>query len=103
MSLRLPTYEYNLLCDGVLKRDHYRCRSCGFRNGLAAHHIVFRSHQGPDTFANLVTLCTSCHNGIHRDVKHGVFGLVILWDDALPNADATGGISFQRNWGWRPK
>lgn len=103
MSLRLPTSEYKLLTVYVLQRDHWKCRSCQFRAGLHAHHIVFRSHQGPDTSANLVVLCSACHDGIHVHCKDGLFGLVILWDGDAPNADAPDGIRFQRNWQWKPQ
>jgi 5-methylcytosine-specific restriction endonuclease McrA len=103
VSLRLPTSEYKALCLYVMQRDKWRCRSCGLRYSLAAHHVVFRSHQGPDTKENLCTLCTACHQGVHTDVKRGVFGLVILWDGPLPNADVSNGIRFQRRLDWKPR
>ena len=98
MSLRLPEAEYKALCFYVLSRDHWKCRRCNLRNNLHVHHIIFRSHQGPDESWNLITLCSGCHNGIHVDVKNGVFGLVIA-----PPANADGVVKFIRNWGWRPQ
>jgi 5-methylcytosine-specific restriction endonuclease McrA len=102
VSLRLPDSQYEELCQQVLKRDHYRCKSCGSRNQLHIHHVIYRSHQGPDKSWNLCTVCSACHDGIHVDVKNGVFGLVIRWLDAQPNADDPHGICFVRNWGWMP-
>jgi 5-methylcytosine-specific restriction endonuclease McrA len=97
VSQRLPEAEYKALCRAILERDHWRCRSCGSRNALHVHHIVFRSQQGPDAEWNLIALCNACHSGIHVDVREGVMGLVII----LP-ADANNTVSFVRNWGWRP-
>lgn len=65
-TLRLPDKEYAALCKAVLERDHWKCRSCQFRGNLAAHHIVYRSHQGEDTAENLITLCNQCHEAVHR-------------------------------------
>lgn len=97
-NLRLPEDEYTALCKYILKRDHWKCRSCGSRNFLSVHHIIFRSQQGPDTKENLLTVCSACHNGIHVDVREGLMGLVII----LP-ANAEGTIQFIRNWGWKPQ
>ena len=47
-------------------RDLYRCQvwGCG-RNDIHVHHIVFKSHAGPDELWNLICLCTKHHNLIH--------------------------------------
>ena len=94
-SLRLPPEQYALLVKQALRRDGYRCGSCGSRNNLAAHHVWFRSHSGPDMLWNLITLCTSCHNGVHRDVKNGEYGLVITTN--------MNGFTFKRAVWWRPQ
>lgn len=54
----------------VLKRDNYRCRSCGNKEleALDPHHFVFRSQSGSDEEDNLITLCRRCHNKIHERV-----------------------------------
>lgn len=96
-TLRLPDKEYAALCKAVLERDHWKCRSCGSRNNLCVHHIVFRSQQGPDEEWNLITVCSRCHSGIHVDVQEGTMGLVIV----LP-ANASSTVKFVRNWGWKP-
>lgn len=97
MTLRLPPKKYGELCSGILKRDGYKCRSCGARQGLSMHHIIFRSDGGEDTSENLLTLCVGCHKGIHVDIQNGVHGLVI----ALP-ADADTDVRFIRAPGWVP-
>ncbi|MDQ7826354.1 MAG: HNH endonuclease signature motif containing protein [Candidatus Eremiobacteraeota bacterium] len=47
----------------VLARDHYQCQApgCRCRRNLHAHHIRYRSHGGPTTEANLITLCMAHH------------------------------------------
>ncbi len=67
-----------LACVAARIRDGYKCRVCGFcrgpnPNAVEMHHIVFRSHGGEHSADNLVTLCFSCHRGIHakRILVHG--------------------------------
>lgn len=98
MSLRLPEDEYHALCKAILQRDNWKCRSCGMRSGVCCHHIVFRSQGGEDTPENILVLCSACHDGIHKDVKYGQYGLVIV----LP-ANANAEIVFVRRDGWRPQ
>jgi 5-methylcytosine-specific restriction endonuclease McrA len=93
-TLRLPEKEYALLCKAILQRDGWKCRSCGFRSGLHVHHITFRSQQGTDEASNLITLCSSCHRGVHQDVKGGEYGLTIVNDN--------GYVMFLRRKDWRP-
>ncbi len=51
----------------VLARDDHRCRCCGSRHGLMAHHIHFRSNGGRTRASNLITLCSHCHALVHAD------------------------------------
>ena len=49
-------------------RDGYKCQVCKGKSGdsvLHVHHIVFRSQGGTDNPNNLITLCETCHKGIH--------------------------------------
>jgi 5-methylcytosine-specific restriction endonuclease McrA len=96
MTLRLPPEEYALLVKQILRRDGYKCRSCFSRSALHVHHIVFRSQQGEDDANNLITLCSSCHDGVHKDVKDGVYGLTI--EIVKP-----GTVRIQRRPDWRPQ
>lgn len=58
--------------NAVLRRDGWRCRHCKFRQNLHLHHVQFLSHNGPDESTNLLTLCNSCHEGVHA-------GKLIIW------------------------
>jgi hypothetical protein len=52
----------------VFERDGWRCTvpACTARRNLHSHHIVFRSHEGPDESWNLTTLCAWHHQrGVH--------------------------------------
>ncbi len=52
----------------VLTRDGYTCQHCKGKSKdirLEVHHIIFRSQNGSDEEANLLTLCKTCHDGLH--------------------------------------
>jgi HNH endonuclease len=52
----------------ILERDEWRCQApgCSSRRRLEVHHIIFRSHGGPDDPENLTTLCHGHHrHGVH--------------------------------------
>jgi 5-methylcytosine-specific restriction endonuclease McrA len=66
VGFRLEPVEYENLRQQVLRRDGWRCQSCGAMVNLEVHHKQFRSHSGYDCEENLITLCTSCHSDIHR-------------------------------------
>ena len=63
--LRLDTKVYEQLRKEVLRRDGWRCQSCGAMSNLEVHHKAFRSQSGEDSERNLITLCSGCHAGIH--------------------------------------
>jgi hypothetical protein len=53
----------------VLNRDGYGCQHCKGKSKdkrLEVHHIVFRSENGSDEEDNLMTLCKTCHDALHR-------------------------------------
>jgi len=66
MPLRLDPVAYERLRQSVLRRDGWRCQSCGAMSNLEVHHQRFRSRLGDDSEANLITLCAVCHAGAHR-------------------------------------
>jgi 5-methylcytosine-specific restriction endonuclease McrA len=66
MRLRLDPVAYESLRQLVLRRDGWRCQSCGTMANLEVHHRQFRSRLGDDSGANLITLCAVCHAGAHR-------------------------------------
>ncbi len=56
----------------VLTRDGYTCQHCKGKSKdkrLEVHHLVFRSQNGSDDETNLLTLCKTCHDGLHAG-KH---------------------------------
>lgn len=53
----------------VILRDG-GCVLCGSRRDIEVHHRKPTQHGGPDTLANLVTLCGPTPRGCHGDV-HG--------------------------------
>src|SRR5450631_3350613 len=50
----------------ILRRDGWRCQSCGAMSNLEVHHRELRSQSGDDSEQNLITLCTACHSIVHR-------------------------------------
>jgi hypothetical protein len=59
----------------VLRRDGYRCTKCGWSHSewnrsdprhLEIHHIKHHIEGGENIESNLLTVCTVCHDDIHR-------------------------------------
>ena len=50
----------------VLWRDEFTCQICKSKENLQVHHIIPRSKGGSDTLNNLITVCSACHNKIHK-------------------------------------
>jgi 5-methylcytosine-specific restriction endonuclease McrA len=65
VRLRLDPVAYESLRQLVLRRDGWRCQSCGNMVNLEVHHQEFRSHSGHDSEENLITLCSTCHASAH--------------------------------------
>ena len=63
--LRLDHISYENLRQQILRRDGWRCQSCGTIANLEVHHKEFRSHSGEDSEGNLITLCVDCHKTAH--------------------------------------
>ena len=63
--LRLDSKQYDTLHNQVLRRDGWRCQSCGTMSNLEVHHKAFRSQAGDDSEENLITLCNACHASLH--------------------------------------
>ena len=59
-------YSYKGLRQQILRRDGWRCQSCGTMSNLEVHHMEFRGHSGTDSEENLITLCTACHARVHH-------------------------------------
>ena len=67
VRLRLDPVAYQSLRRQVLRRDGWRCQSCGSMSNLEAHHKQFLSHSGHDAEENLITLCSTCHGSAHGE------------------------------------
>lgn len=57
----------------ILERDNYTCRGCGLHSPdkpelLTLHHKRPRACGGNNARKNLVALCSSCHQWLHREV-----------------------------------
>jgi 5-methylcytosine-specific restriction endonuclease McrA len=63
--LQLDPELYERLRQRVLSRDGWRCQVCGSLQNLQVHHKQLRSQQGLDDDSNLITVCASCHDGLH--------------------------------------
>lgn len=53
----------------VLDRDNHTCQHCKGKSKdskLEVHHIVFRRDGGSDEASNLITLCKTHHDDLHR-------------------------------------
>ena len=53
---RLDPLSYESLRQQILRRDGWRCQSCGTMSNLEVHHKQFRSHSGHDSEENMITL-----------------------------------------------
>ena len=74
-------------------RDNWHCRSCNNMNNLTCHHIIFRSQGGANDLNNVLTLCNSCHDGVHGK-KLLITVIRVMENDCI--------IRFERVSGWRP-
>lgn len=59
----------------VLTRDNHRCVKCGWSHKdwnrsdprhLELHHVEHHAHGGSNEEDNLITICTICHDDVHR-------------------------------------
>jgi hypothetical protein len=55
---QISSYLYKV----VLKRDNYKCVRCHTKRDLQLHHILPVYKGGPTIEANLITLCSFCHD-----------------------------------------
>jgi 5-methylcytosine-specific restriction endonuclease McrA len=68
--IQLGQQAYRRLLKRVLERDGWRCQKCGSLEDLQVHHQKYRSRQGGDSLANLVTLCAYCHMEEHGQLSY---------------------------------
>lgn len=76
----------------VFARDGHACVRCGSTRHLEAHHRLPTGRGGPDSLANLVTLCGptphGCHGHVHEhpDESRSSGLLLASWDGAPTEA-----------------
>jgi hypothetical protein len=60
----------------IYRRDGWRCAmpGCRARQGLHAHHVIFRSHEGGDEAWNQLTLCVVHHQYLVHKGLIRIFG-----------------------------
>lgn len=53
----------------ILKRDNYRCTTCGSRKRLQVHHTYYSGGYNPWEYPDedLITLCEVCHKKYHEE------------------------------------
>ncbi len=68
----------------VLFRDKHKCQMCFSKsrdNILNVHHIISRK-KGSNSPDNLITLCKTCHNKIHKEKLENKFNIKESFKDA---------------------
>ena len=66
----------DIIKSDVLRRDEYKCTKCNWSHEewnrsdprhLELHHVKPHAEGGENTKDNLITLCTVCHDDVHRN------------------------------------
>jgi len=58
-----------------------RCRYCGSRDDLVAHHKIPRRLGGLDVLENLEAVCRSCHPRVEREAAAEA---KLIWQSPVP-------------------
>jgi predicted HNH restriction endonuclease len=96
--ITLKLEEYNNLRAEVFKRDKWKCRVCLSRDGLHGHHVKYRSQGGDDVRSNLLTLCSTCHDSVHRGDL-----VVTSWpENPNPVINTDNDLQYELRNGWTP-
>ena len=71
----------------VIRRDKFKCRTCGSKNKITVHHIESlakynkeNDHETGRSLKNLVTLCEACHDFAPNGNKE-----YLLWEEERKN------------------
>lgn len=76
----------------IIKRDNGCCRICGREHDLHVHHIDYNRLNNADT--NLVTLCQSCHQAVHKENYKPYDDYPAPWDKTSPKEEYNQEISW---------
>jgi 5-methylcytosine-specific restriction endonuclease McrA len=66
---RGPKYQFYNTKAYILSRDNYTCQYCKNKRKdthLQVHHIQAQSNGGSNQPNNLITLCSTCHDDLHK-------------------------------------
>lgn len=79
--IRLDPRSYENLKQQVVRRDSWRCQSCGTMSNLEVHHKQLRSQSGHDSASeeNLIRLCAGCHSHRYSGEGDGYVGGPKRW------------------------
>jgi len=69
VPLRLDPLSYDSLRQQILRRDGWRCQSCGTMSNLEVHHREFRSHSGSDAEENLISARHTTRDSIAAEAR----------------------------------
>ncbi len=63
----LNSSHWNQLRKQAFKRDGFKCTQCGTGKNLRGHHLRYRKDLMLCTVDDILTLCGTCHEQLHRD------------------------------------
>jgi 5-methylcytosine-specific restriction endonuclease McrA len=61
----LRSFNWRMIRQQVLFRDHYQCCDCHSRLNLQVHHLTY-AHLYHEQLDDLITLCRRCHRKRHK-------------------------------------
>ncbi len=64
-AANIVALHYRYISATVMKSQNFRCADCKGIRPLSCHHKILRSHGRIDSAANLIALCTPCHEKRH--------------------------------------
>jgi len=62
-------FEWDSIRHQIYRRDNWSCRKCGMKCtklSIACHHITPYKYTQDNSHDNLLTMCSKCHNLVHR-------------------------------------
>jgi 5-methylcytosine-specific restriction endonuclease McrA len=81
----------------VLARDRYECQTCCTTDSLEVHHRHYRNF-GNEALADLITLCSQCHEAITNVMRGRRYEQSMTFDNLLPIERTTRhGITSNQN------
>lgn len=61
----IKTQAWEEMRQKVFRRDGFRCVVCGEEKNLNVHHLTYEN-LGAEKVSDMITLCRTCHQGIHE-------------------------------------